>query len=228
MNNDRDSSIERLLPNALRAPARPGPAGPCLDADAVAAWSDGTLTAGERAAAEAHAADCGRCQALLAAMVRTAPPPAAARWWRAPLVSWLVPLAVTATAVCVWIALPRRSILEPAARPDAPVSTEAKRGEEAARAAARQREKQAAPPPSAVAPPADAAAARTGSVRLQPDQSDHLQAALLDPAAPAAALAAAPAAARPGQPGLRRDAKERAEGELAFMRRDVGRADAAL
>ena len=43
----------------------------CLDADTLAAWADNALGAAELAAAEAHAADCARCQAMLAAMARS-------------------------------------------------------------------------------------------------------------------------------------------------------------
>src|SRR5512138_325541 len=69
---DRDATIDRLL--AGRATRRPGnPTDACLDAETLAAWADGALDAGALAAAEAHAADCARCQAMLAAMARTAP-----------------------------------------------------------------------------------------------------------------------------------------------------------
>src|SRR5919108_4524353 len=46
----------------------------CLDADTLAAWFEGTLSADDRRATEAHVADCARCQMLMAAMARTAPP----------------------------------------------------------------------------------------------------------------------------------------------------------
>ena len=39
-----------------------------LDAETVAAWMDGGLDATSLAAAEAHASNCERCQALLAAV----------------------------------------------------------------------------------------------------------------------------------------------------------------
>src|SRR5437868_2517375 len=65
----------RLLREALREHAAPAPSPACLDADTLGAWSDGTLRARDRAAAESHAAGCARCQAMLAAMTRIAPPP---------------------------------------------------------------------------------------------------------------------------------------------------------
>ena len=70
-----------------------------LDAETVAAWIDGGLDAASLAAAEAHASNCDRCQALLATVAQTLPAEeqrglkAAAsstaqgiwRWWMAPL-----------------------------------------------------------------------------------------------------------------------------------------------
>ena len=93
---DRDATIDRLL--AGRATRSPDDAidttDACLDADTLAAWADDALDAGALAAAEAHAADCARCQAMLAAMARTtplAPAQAVAPWWK-PAFRWLVPL----------------------------------------------------------------------------------------------------------------------------------------
>jgi bacterioferritin-associated ferredoxin len=111
LKNDRDASVDRLLAGTLKARQGAAPAGACLDAETLAAWADQALDARELAIAEAHAADCGRCQALLAAMVRTAPPAAAATpsWWRMPALGWLVPLTAAATAVAIWVAVPNRA-----------------------------------------------------------------------------------------------------------------------
>ena len=69
--NARDHrGLERLLREAL-PPGDPGEDVPCLDPETVAAWCEGALTAAERASAEAHAAGCARCQAMLAVMLRT-------------------------------------------------------------------------------------------------------------------------------------------------------------
>ncbi len=107
--NDRDASVDRLLAGAMKARADATTEGPCLDADTLAAWADGALAARERAHAEAHAADCAGCQALLAAMVRTLPPATAAKSpWRLPALGWLVPLTVAATALVIWVAVPSR------------------------------------------------------------------------------------------------------------------------
>lgn len=99
--------MDRLLGRALDARATPAEGGACLDADTLAAWADEALGSRERAGVEAHAADCARCQALLAAMVRTSPPPAASRW-RVPSLGWLVPLTAAATVAAIWVAVPSR------------------------------------------------------------------------------------------------------------------------
>jgi hypothetical protein len=76
-----------------------------LDPELVAAWAEGSLDPSARAAAEAHAADCLRCQAVLAAMVRTEPVAAhpSRSWFRSPL-RWALPLATAGAALAVWIA----------------------------------------------------------------------------------------------------------------------------
>lgn len=116
---DRDSSVERLLPRTLEARAASAPTDACLDADTVAAWADNALTPSERAAAEAHAADCARCQALLAAMVTVTPAPLSTSRWRVPAAGWLIPLTAAAAAAILWVAVPR-----PAPQPPAPPAAE--------------------------------------------------------------------------------------------------------
>ena len=137
MKSDRDPSMDRLLADALKARAVAMPGTACLDAETLAAWADGGLDARERAAAEAHAADCARCQQLLAAMVRTSPPPAVERpWWRTPMLGWLVPVTAAATALAIWVAVPK-----PPSPATAEVPTTVDRIEP--------------PPPTAPAPPAE-------------------------------------------------------------------------
>jgi hypothetical protein len=114
---DKDQSIELLIRKALQTDLSAAREGNCLDAAAVAALVDGTLTSHERAAMEAHAADCERCQALLAAMARTSSEVASgvgvwrrrfASLWQAPGVGWLAPIAAAALAIVVWMAVPGR------------------------------------------------------------------------------------------------------------------------
>ena len=95
-----------LLRETLQARVPAGPPEACLDAETVAAWADDTLGRDERRAAEAHLADCGRCQALVAAMARTAPAAAGRPWWRRPIMGWLVPLTAAAAALLVWTIVP--------------------------------------------------------------------------------------------------------------------------
>jgi hypothetical protein len=109
-------SMDKLLRDALRARAGGPPAAPCLDALTIAAMADGTLPARERSKAEAHVADCARCQAVLAALARTMPPAVPVVWWRRPAFVWLAPLTAAAAALLVWTAVPRREIAAPAAQ----------------------------------------------------------------------------------------------------------------
>ena len=80
----------------------------CLDPETLAAWSEGLLDGRARASAEAHAASCARCQAMLAVMVRTTPAPA--RPTGSPFRKWLMmlgPAMAAAAAVALWVAVDR-------------------------------------------------------------------------------------------------------------------------
>src|SRR5215471_12234856 len=95
--------LRETLNDQLAAPST----SECLDVATLAAWFDGSLSRAQRAIAESHASTCARCQAMLAAMAKTAPPAPARVWWQAPAVRWLVPLAATlAIAVVVWRNVP--------------------------------------------------------------------------------------------------------------------------
>jgi hypothetical protein len=76
-----------------------------LDAEVVAGWLDGSLDRAARAEAEAHAADCDRCQAVLAAMVRIEPEPARRKAWFTTPVRWALPFATAAAAFTLWVAV---------------------------------------------------------------------------------------------------------------------------
>jgi hypothetical protein len=126
-----------LLREALQASMRDKP-DRCVDAEMLARFVDGELSRKERADVEAHAARCARCQAVLAAMERTAPPAPSRSWFRAATLGWIVPLTAAAVLL-VWLAIPnqdrrQRSVVES----DARVPTVAT----------------AAAPPSPIAPPA--------------------------------------------------------------------------
>src|SRR4051812_42157600 len=92
---------DRLLRDVLRETSSATSPAACVDANALAAWADGTMGGAARAAFEAHAADCTRCQALMAAMARTEPPPIERAWWRRSRVAWIVPLAAAAAAAVI-------------------------------------------------------------------------------------------------------------------------------
>jgi hypothetical protein len=172
----------------------------CLDPETLALWVDDGLSAAERAAAERHVADCARCQATLAALVRTAPVLERQRpWWQTLKAAWLAPVAAAATALAIWIAVPGapppRSLPEsaPASAPAAPSPQPAKEEAQSAPATA-------AKPPAVegrdqkalaekLAPASEVAAA-------PPPVAETAPAAASPPvAAPAPAATASPAAA---------------------------------
>ncbi|HJU42164.1 MAG TPA: zf-HC2 domain-containing protein [Vicinamibacterales bacterium] len=125
-----------------------------LDAETVAAWIDGGLDGPSLAAAEAHASNCERCQALLAMVVKTEPlvpgiphlkVGGTSAWWR----WWMAPIAATAAAVTLWMVVPREQIQE--AQKISPPAVEAP-PPEADTAKARARDEAAPPMAQATAP----------------------------------------------------------------------------
>lgn len=120
MTADRDRILEQALKHELRAAdAMP----PHLDAETIAAWHDNALDAAQMDAAEAHAASCPRCQAMLAAFARgtvttsTNEVAQPFRWWKFAL----APLAAGAAAVTLWMVVPEQQQI--ATRPAAPPAT---------------------------------------------------------------------------------------------------------
>jgi hypothetical protein len=101
--------IDQLLRETLQRRTAGTPPTPCLDAETVAAFADGAVSAPERSRIDAHVADCARCQALVAALITTMPVPVPRAWWRRPAIAWLAPAAVAATAVLIWVNLPRQA-----------------------------------------------------------------------------------------------------------------------
>lgn len=124
-----DEAMDRLLERAVQARRGDAPRVGCLDAEILAAWAHGSLQAREREAVEAHAADCDRCLALLATMIRTTPPAAEApprsRWFFMP---WVVPLTAATAAAIIWVAVDRSSTqpvrVTQTARTDRPLPAE--------------------------------------------------------------------------------------------------------
>jgi len=115
--HERDTHLDQWLQRA-NAGADVVVTASCLDAETAAAWVEGGLTGHALARAEAHTANCPRCQALLRtlselqpAAAREAGEPTGARvlsWW-AGWRTWLLPLGAAATlmvAVLVWTRTP--------------------------------------------------------------------------------------------------------------------------
>lgn len=107
-----DRVIDALLRRSLRA-EKVSAGADCFDAETVAAWMDGALSSDERSAAEAHAAVCPHCQAMLAAMARTAPATPSPAWLNATAVRWLVPIAAASVVFAVWISTDRQAQAPP-------------------------------------------------------------------------------------------------------------------
>ena len=88
----------------------------CPDTETLAAMADDTLPAVRRRDIEAHVADCHRCQALMAAVVRaesaagiTTGASAAFAWWKSRrALTWLATAAAASIGVAVWVAIPRQ------------------------------------------------------------------------------------------------------------------------
>jgi len=208
----------RLLRETLREQLAP-PSPDCLDAGVLAAWSDGTLNRRDRSAADDHAASCSRCQAMLAAMAKTALPEAPRRWWQTSTVRWLVPIAATGmVAVAVWVRLPRTQSaapLGPAASfatsatspPASPPTSPAQANRSMGEVSVPKAETRSVPAP-VTAPSAEAVGGRSAPDRKerQDEDANRPQApAELNAAAPISSdTAAAPAPAPPRQADVER------------------------
>jgi Photosynthesis system II assembly factor YCF48 len=189
--------FDKLLRETLAARGAV-PMTPCLDAETAAALADDTLTSRERAGAEAHVADCARCQALLAAIVRTAPAPAR-RWWQQPVMMWAAPLTVAAAAATVWINVSRQPA-EPAAMQTTRVDTAAPAIE------ATPLDQRAIAKETPAPPAAGAGMPRTTPPALAKDRDQASAATTAQPMLPNAfvdATAAARAESKPAAPGTR-------------------------
>lgn len=185
--------LDDLLRATMGSPPD-GPSTPCLDPETAAAFADGALTERERSAVEGHAADCARCGALLATIVRITPAPAARAWWRTPAFAWLAPAAATAAAVAVWIAVqdraePPRQLARHEIRSGAPAAEPL----DADRSPARQAQARVMSPSRPAAEPDGPAAKAAPAGAPQPKNAPAGPPA----ATPAPSAAAAPAAVPP-------------------------------
>ena len=192
----------QLLRATLQHGGRGDPSPECLDAETLAAWADDTIGRDERRAAEAHAADCGRCQALIAAMAQTAPPAMERAWWRAPLMGWLVPLTAAAAALLVWVIVPGTP-----RGPSSRLASNTIEQEPPASSAAVQPPDISLPPPAAdaarVNSPRETAAARGNARRSAADRSNSAPAAMAKALSEVAgAVPPAPSMPRPAASAL--------------------------
>jgi hypothetical protein len=157
-----------------------------LDAETLAAWMDDGLDASSTAAAEAHVSNCERCQAMMAAFVRTEAPATVplAQGTRAPGTSslwrwWLAPIAATAAAVTIWMVMPPQT-MEQVGQRDTALTVEQKADRAGAPPAPAERPAPAAEPPpqkladNAATPPAsrsrESASARAPSAEARQDR----------------------------------------------------------
>jgi hypothetical protein len=150
---------DRLLRDALRPGAPATTSSGCADADALAAWADGTLSSADRTAFEIHAADCARCQALMAAMVVSEPPPVEPAWWRRAVFSWLMPLAAATAALVVVVSL----ALNQRRTPASPLANNVAIDDSRAATPSRAEEKAAPKPTAPPAPTPEAPRARAST-----------------------------------------------------------------
>ena len=117
MSRDRDRILEQALKHELKGVGTP-PAGACLDAETLGAWTDGGLDPAAMAACEAHVATCARCQALVGTLARgtagtlgtvgtqgTAGTQGTLSLWK----WWLAPIAAGVTAVTLWMVVPEQA-----------------------------------------------------------------------------------------------------------------------
>jgi hypothetical protein len=110
---DRDDVIDRWMRRARSVQAGAGPNDACLDAEVMAAWTDGGLSADALKLVRAHVAGCARCQVLAAVMAKLdsageAEVAESRRPARRPWLTWFAPLAAAAAAVTIYVFIPRQ------------------------------------------------------------------------------------------------------------------------
>ena len=198
----------------------------CLDAETAAAWLDGGLSDQALARAQAHAANCGRCQTLLrtlseveTAAAQDAHEVAGARvqpWWTG-WRSWLLPVGAAATlvfAVVVWNRTPAPSTATVAKDASVPATSSAAATQSAATDAPQANAISGAltsaneAPTAAASAPAPQPAARVApeAARGAEERADRVQlrARAVEPPAPAPppaeAMADSAAAAKTASP----------------------------
>jgi hypothetical protein len=173
-----------------------------VQAEALAAWSEGRLSVSAAATVEAHLSTCALCQETLAVFARTdvesgfsriSPERSGFSWfrWR-----WAVPVAAAATAAAIWVAVPDNTRQDEFERTVAPALERrpAAASETASADAAAPRAEQEATPPSsrrdqAVSGFEDRADKQEKRAASANTLEQDLKAAASEPAAAAAAQA---------------------------------------
>jgi hypothetical protein len=124
-----DDPLDRLIRGSLKAAALGEVRADCLDAEALAAWTEGGLSETARVRADVHLSSCARCQAALAILARTADSPSEPLpWWSARFATWrwLVPITASAAAIAVYVAVQDRPPSpSPAVTPSATAAVDA-------------------------------------------------------------------------------------------------------
>jgi hypothetical protein len=111
--DNREPSFENALAAHVRAGAKGVPHAECSDAETLAAYHEGSLTAEQVASLKTHIADCERCQQILTALEATdqiAAPAAKPAVHVLPareraLWQWVAPAGALAAALLVWVAV---------------------------------------------------------------------------------------------------------------------------
>jgi hypothetical protein len=166
--DDRDRSIDDMLRQSFRARGGAGAAdSSCPDAETLAAWADGSLSTSTLATVEAHLSDCSRCQRVVAVLAKlpASGPVSEPRWQWGLALRWLVPLAATATAIAIWVAVPRREA------PPAVGSQQSAVGSQQSAA----KEPPAAPPETPARARADESALKSERADAAPEQREALR-----------------------------------------------------
>ena len=193
------ATTTRPRPRALlrrRTPAASAVTPACADSETLAAWIDGGLDAQAMAETELHLSDCARCQAMLAAIVRSEPDaPAVEPWWSRLHLRWLVPLTAAAAATVLWMVVPGARqdlrLVEPEAtqaraeRSDAAGAAVPAPGPSIGAAGTESSAGAATPPPASPAPAGKPAPARMGNdARTAAPSADQETDRSLGPGAP--------------------------------------------
>jgi len=225
VSRDRDHILEQALKHELRA-AGTSPAGACLDAETLGAWTDGGLDPSAMAAVGAHVSTCARCQAMVGTVVRTASilgtpgtigTSGTLSLWK----WWLAPIAAGVTAATLWMVVPEQPQLATAP----PQSSDAKAVQapsaEPIPPSAPAKDKELVPEKSTDRLARNnkfAATAREDRPQEKRDEERKEEVAALQERAKLADAAALPAAAAPPPPAA---AARQAPAELAALQKNA-------